>query len=159
MSGAPSDGFDEIDGHILRILSLDPRAPYSDIADELKEVGYDMSSEGIRYRVQKLMKATRTFFLLDPEDLGWQIVRIAVTASEYAGAKDEAFELMVGMPFWHVTRGLGSIDIFAIGMARTVSEIEEYITAISEADCIETVGYTIVTDRASNLDNYYRTSE
>lgn len=159
MSGSPSETFDEIDGHILRILSLDPRAPYSDIAEQLKEVGYEMSSEGIRYRVTKLMKATRTFFLLDPEDLGWKIVRISVTAADREGAKDDAFEGMVEMPFWHVTRGLGNTDVFAIGMARTVREIDGYVTTIREMDCVESVSYIIVTDRESNLNHYYRTSE
>ena len=158
MSGSPTDSFDEIDGHILRILSTDPRAPYSDIAEQLKEVGYEMSSEGIRYRVAKLMEATRTFFLLDPEDLGWKIVRVAVTAASHEGAKDEAFERMVDMPFWHVTRGLGSYDVFAIGMARSVREIDEYVTAVDEMACVETAGYIIVTDRVSNLNHYYRTT-
>lgn len=159
MSGSSSDTFDEIDGHILRILSLDPRAPYSDIAEELKDVGFEMSSEGIRYRVRKLMKATRTFFLLDPEDLGWNIVRVSVTAAKHEGAKDEAFDRMVELPFWHVTRGLGTTDIFAIGMARSIGEIEEYMTLIDELDCVASTGYIIVTDRVSNLNHYYRTSD
>jgi len=159
MSGSTSDGFDEIDGHILRILSLDPRAPYSEIAERLKEEGYEMSSEGVRYRVSKLMDATRPFFLLDPEDLGWNIVRVAVTARDREGAKDEAFERMVEMPFWHVTRGLGSCDMFAIGMATSVGEIDEYVTTLRELDAVESVVHTIVTDRVSNLSNYYRTDE
>jgi DNA-binding Lrp family transcriptional regulator len=157
MSGSTSDGFDELDGHILRILSMDPRAPYSEIAARLEEEGYEMSSEGIRYRVSKLMEATRTFFLLDPEDLGWKIVRVAVTTAAREGAKDEAFDRMVELPFWHVSRGLGSCDIFAIGMAPSVGELDAYVTALRELDAVDSVEHTIVTDRVSTLANYYQT--
>ncbi|MFC7192381.1 AsnC family protein [Halocatena marina] len=62
MNGNKFENFDDIDSHILKILTSDPRAPYSDIAEELKEAGYKMSSEGIRYRVSKLMEATTAFF-------------------------------------------------------------------------------------------------
>jgi hypothetical protein len=57
------------------------------------------------------------------------------------------------LPFWHVTRGLGSYDVFAIGMARSVREIDGYVTAVDEMACVETAGYIVVTDRVSDLDH------
>ncbi|MFC6963980.1 Lrp/AsnC family transcriptional regulator [Halocatena marina] len=157
MNGNKFENFDDIDSHILKILTSDPRAPYSDIAEELKEAGYKMSSEGIRYRVSKLMEATTAFFLLDPDDLSWEIVRIAVKATNADSMKDEAFDRISEMPFWHVTRGIGTYDVYAVGMAPSMRKIDEFVTTIREFDCVENIEHIVVTERRSNLDDYYRT--
>lgn len=151
--------FDEIDSRILRVLSQDPRMPYQDIADELKEEGYEMSGEGIRYRVSKLMDSTAAFFLLNPDHLDWEIVRISVRACDETGAKQETFERIAEMPFWHVTKGIGTYDVYAVGMAPTLSDIEEFVTTIREFECVKVVDHIVVTERHSDLDDYYRAEE
>lgn len=153
------ENFDDIDAHILRILSEDPRMPYGDIAAELANEGYEMSSEGIRHRVSKLMEATTAFFLLEPENMSWEIVRIAVRTGDAPGDKAESFERISEMPFWHVTKGIGTYDIYAVGMAPTLADIEELVTTIREFDCVDTIDHIVVTERNSNLDDYYRTGE
>lgn len=159
MADGKFENFDEIDSHILRVLSEDPRMPYGDIAAELAEEGYEMSGEGIRYRVSKLMDSTTAFFLLDPEDLSWEILRIAVRATDDGGAKDEVFDRISGMPFWHVTRGLGTYDVYAVGMAPSMQEVDETVTTIREFDAVDAVEHIVVTDRHSDLESYYRTGD
>lgn len=159
MKKPATNDFDDIDSRILRILADDPRAPYSHIAEELQNEGFQMSSEGIRYRVSNLMEATTAFFLLSPEELNWEIVRIAVTAASSSGAKQEAFEKISEMRFWHVTRGLGTFDVFAVGMAPTLHDIDELVTEVRSLDCVDQVGYTVVTERYSNLGDYYITGD
>lgn len=155
MTDSQFENIDNIDSLILQILSLDPRAPYSEIAEELEEAGYEMSSEGIRYRVSKLLDTTEVFFLLDPEDISWEIVRIAAEAVDEAGAKDELFEKISEMRLWHVVRGIGTYDVYAVGMAPTLSEIDELVTTIEEYDEAKRVDHIVVTDRESNMEDYY----
>ena len=155
MTDSQFENIDDMDSLILQILSSDPRAPYSEIASKLEEAGYEMSSEGIRYRVSKLLDTTTVFFLLDPEDISWEIVRIAVEAIDEEGAKDEVFEKMVGMRLWHVVRGLGTYDVYAVGMAPTLSEIDELVTTIKEYDVVKRIDHIVVTDRESNMEDYY----
>lgn len=155
MTDSQFENIDDMDSLILQILSSDPRAPYSEIANKLEEAGYEMSSEGIRYRVSKLLDTTTVFFLLDPEDISWEIVRIAVEAIDEEGAKDEAFERIVGMRLWHVVRGLGTYDVYAVGMAPTLSEIDDLVTTIEEFDVVKRVDHIVVTDRESNMEDYY----
>lgn len=155
MTDSQFENIDDIDSLILQILSSDPRAPYSEIAHELEQAGYEMSSEGIRYRVSKLLDTTTVFFLLDPEDISWEIVRIAVEAVNEAGAKDETFRKISEMRLWHVVRGIGTYDVYAVGMAPTLSEIDELVTTIEEYDVVERVDHIVVTDRESNMEDYY----
>lgn len=159
MTDSQFENIDDIDSLILQILSSDPRAPYSEIASELEEAGYEMSSEGIRYRVSKLLDTTTVFFLLDPEDISWEIVRIAVEAVDEAGAKDETFRKLSEMRFWHVVRGLGTYDVYAVGMAPTLSEIDDLVTTIEEYDAVESVNHIVVTERESNMEDYYFSSD
>lgn len=161
MTGSGLENIDDIDAQILRILANDPRMPYQDIANELAEVGYEMSGEGIRYRVSKLMEATTAFFLLDPERTSWEreIVRIAARATDGPGDKTEMFERISEMPFWHVTMGIGTYDVYAVAMAPSLSDIESLLTTVRELDCVDTVDHIVVTERSSDLDDYYRAGE
>lgn len=152
------ENFDELDSQILRILSEDPRAPYSDIARELEDSGYQMSSEGIRYRVSSLMGSTTAFFLLDPDELSWEIVRLMVKTTDAPEAKTEAFDRISEMPFWHVTRGIGTYDIYAVAMAPSMRQIDEYVTTIREFDSVDQADHIVVTEHNSNLQDYYRTA-
>ncbi|USZ70144.1 Lrp/AsnC family transcriptional regulator (plasmid) [Halorussus salilacus] len=153
-----SENIDDIDSLILQILSSDPRAPYSEIAEKVQQAGYEMSSEGIRYRVSKLIDTTTVFFLLDPEDIRWEIVRIAVEAVDEEGAKDEVFRMLGEMRFWHVVRGIGTYDVYAVGMAPTLREIDDLVTEVEESDAVERVDHIVVTERDSSMGDYYFSS-
>jgi DNA-binding Lrp family transcriptional regulator len=157
MAGSKFDELDELDSRILVALSEDPRMSYQQVSSRLEEEGYDMTAEGVRHRVARLMEATTPFFLLDPEQISWEIVRISVAASDGPGHKREAFERIADLPFWHVTMGIGTYDIYAVGMAPTLRGVEEMVTEIREYDCIDTVDHIVVTERDSDLEDYYRT--
>lgn len=150
------DAFDEIDTQILVILSEDPRMSYQALSERLAEKGYEMSAEGVRHRVTDLMEATTPFFLLDPEHLSWEIVRISVRATDGPGDKQDAFERITELPFWHVTKGLGTYDVYAVGMAPTLEDVEAMVTEIREYDCVDRIDHIVVTERASDLEDYYR---
>lgn len=156
MADSPFNKFDAIDTKILVLLSEDPRMSYQKLSRRLTEEGYEMSAEGVRRRVSDLMAATRTFFLLDPEQFAWEIVRISVRATDGPGDKQEAFERIADLPFWHVTKGIGTYDIYAVGMAPTLAEIEEMVSEIRGEDCVDQVDHITVTDRKSDLGDYYR---
>jgi len=156
MSDSPFDAFDAIDTQILVILSEDPRMSYQTLSRRLSEEGYEMSAEGVRRRVTDLMAATTPFFLLDPEQLAWEIVRISVRATDGPGDKAEAFERIADLPFWHVTTGIGTYDIYGVGMAPTIAEIEEMVSTIRGYNCIDRIDFMVVTDRRSDLEDYYR---
>lgn len=110
-----------------------------------------MSSEGIRYRVSKLIDTTTVFFLLNPEDIRWEIVRVAVDPVDEEGAKDEVFQMLGEMQFWHVVRGLGTYDVYAVGMAPTLSEIDDLVTEVEESDAVKRIDYIVVTERDSSM--------
>lgn len=150
------DEFDEIDTQILVILSEDPRMSYQALSSRLADEGYEMSAEGVRHRVTDLMEATTPFFLLDPDQITWEIVRISVRATDGPGDKEEAFERIVDLPFWHVTKGLGTYDVYGVGMAPTLEDIDGMVSEIRGYDCIDTVDHIVVTEQASDLEDYYR---
>jgi DNA-binding Lrp family transcriptional regulator len=146
--------FDEIDSHILHTLAADPRKPYSAITEELAEAGYDMSTEGVRYRVEKILEMTTVFFLLDPHETDWELVRLAITATDDPGAKRETFERLRDLPFWHVSAGLGSYDVYAVGSLPSVGAVEETLTEIRELECVADVDHIIVTERNRDMSSY-----
>jgi hypothetical protein len=59
------------------------------------------------------------------------------------------------MPFWLVTRGVGTYDLYAVGMGPTMRAIDDLVTGVRELDAVERVDYSVVTERHSDLDDYY----
>lgn len=151
---AQVDSFDEIDTEILQILTENPRTPYAEIQERIKEQGHEMSTEGIRYRVSKIFDRTTPFFLLDPKRIDWEIVRIAAKTADKPGAKDDAFEFICSLPFWHVSKGIGTFDLFGVGTAPSMKDVEELITEIRESHLIDQIDYLIVTERNRDMNSY-----
>lgn len=145
---------DELDRLILKALAEGPRTPYSDIAEQLAEEGHEMSSEGVRHRVSKLLDRTSIFFLLEPEEHEWEIVRLAVSVSDEPRAKGEAMEAIAEMSFWLVTRGIGTYDIYAVATAATNSRVDELVSRVEELDTVVDVEHSIETSRNTNVDDY-----
>ncbi|MFC7157142.1 Lrp/AsnC family transcriptional regulator [Halomarina halobia] len=154
MSTGKIGDIDELDRLILKVLANDPRAPYSDIAEAIAEEGHEMSSEGIRYRVSKLLDQTSIFFLLSPGGHDWEIVRLAISVSDEPGAKEAAFEAVSGMPFWLVCRGVGSYDLYAAATAPSNVEVDSLLREVEELDSVVGVDYSIETQRDTNVDDY-----
>lgn len=154
MPNSDFESFDEIDGKILRVLAENPRTPYSRITEILAESGHEMSPEGVRYRVDKIIDMTTVFFLLDPQELSWEILRIAVTTEKRDGAKEAAFDLLCDLPFWHVSRGIGTFDYFAVGSILSVRDADDLVTTVREADCVNRVDYLVVTGRNQDMAQY-----
>lgn len=148
------DSFDEIDGIILQELGENPRVPYSELTKILAELGYEMSAEGVRYRVDKIIELTTVFFLIDPHVVSWEILRISVSAKNRENAKNEAFELLCESPFWHVSRGIGSHDIYAVGSLPSLQVVDEVVTSVEEADCVSDIEYIVVTERNQDMTQY-----
>lgn len=148
------ESFDEIDGEILQILAENPRMPYSEITDRLSEAGYEMSTEGVRYRVSKILETTTVFFLLDPQEMTWEIIRLAVSATDAPDAKQDTFDLLCDLPFWHVSRGVGTYDVYAVGSVPSIAAVDELTTTIREYEFVDQVDYLVVTDRNRSMSSY-----
>lgn len=154
--GSRDDVFeiDEIDRRILEILANDPRSPYADIADELAEYDIDMSSEGVRRRVTRLLDNMTSFFLPRPERNSWEIVLVTVRTSDDPTAKRDVFEAMSEMDFWFVAEGFGTVDLYAIATAKSNPEIDELLVEVRGLKEVTEMEYFIETDRAVNIRNY-----
>lgn len=150
---------DEIDRIILRILAQDPRAPYSDIAERLKDEGHEMSGEGIRHRVSNILDRTSIFFLLAPEDHTWEIVRLAVRAADGEGDKAAAFETLSDMKFWLVCRGFGDFDFYAVASAATTQEVDDLVSEVRELDVVDEVEHSLETNRRTDVNDYLDVQE
>lgn len=159
MGNSPGTELDEIDRMILGILSDDPRMPYSDIASELEKRGKQMSGEGIRYRVQHLFEATSTFFMLDPESHDWHVLRLSIGVDNSTDAKPVVIEELEEMPFWFLSSGVGSFDIYANVLARTLGEVDDLISAVRSIDEVETVDFFLETRRVIDVGKYFPLSE
>ncbi|WP_336000703.1 Lrp/AsnC family transcriptional regulator [Halorientalis halophila] len=145
---------DEVDRIILKALANGPRTPYSDIAEQLAAEGHEMSSEGVRHRVSKLLDRTSIFFLLEPDEHEWEIVRLAIRVTDDPDAKATALEEISEMPFWLVTRGVGTYDVYAVASAATNSRVDELVTAVTELEIVESVDHSTETSRHTNVDDY-----
>lgn len=154
MADRKIDDLDKLDRLILKLLAADPRAPYSDIAERVAEEGYEMSSEGVRYRVSKLLERTSIFFLLAPSEHDWEIVRLAVSVGDGPDAKSDALDAVSEMPFWLVCRGVGSYDIYAVATAASNAEVDRLVREVEELPAVAEVDYSIETERYTNVDTY-----
>ena len=151
---------DEIDRRILAILASGPRTPYAEIADELAEQGYEMSSEAIRRRVASLLEITTNFFLLRPDTHEWEIVLMTVNTVNEPGAKAAAFEAMETQNFWFVGGGFGTIDLYGVATLNSTEEIDELVNTVRSFDSVAEAEYFIETERTADVEKYlYVTGE
>ncbi|MFB6165043.1 MAG: Lrp/AsnC family transcriptional regulator [Haloarculaceae archaeon] len=155
MANSRSTELDEIDRIILSILADNPRTPYSDIADEVNRRGYEKSGEGIRYRVQKLFEATSTFFMLNPESHDWHVLRLAISVDDSTDAKPDVMGELQEMPFWFLSSGVGSFDIYANVLATTLGEVDDYIAAVRSIEEVDHVDFFLETHRVTDATKYF----
>lgn len=146
---------DEIDWEILRLLAADPRRPYSDISEELRIRGHEMSGEGIRYRVDKILDTMSIFFLLHPNEQDWEVIIFLINVDNEPGAKEQLAEELFGGKFWFVSRGFGSFDVYAIATAATTNDIEGLLTEVRGYDHVTNVDYLVETHRELEISNYF----
>lgn len=154
MNDAPPDGLDEIDRNILRILAKDPRMPYGDIAEELEDAGYEMSSEGIRYRVSQLFDTVLVLLMTAPEQHGWEVLRIFVDVKNESEAKERAYEQIQALDFWLVCKNLGSFDLYAVATAQSNMEADRLVNEVRGLDPVAHVEHALETGRETEFDNY-----
>jgi DNA-binding Lrp family transcriptional regulator len=154
MTNRGTEGMDEIDRSILGLLSEDPRMPYSDIAQRLEERGYSMSSEGIRYRVQHLFDATSTFFMLDPEEHDWHVLRLSITVADEADARRKVEAKLSEMPFWFISAGFGSFDVYAVATSPSTRHLDGLLSEVRGLEFVEDIGYFVETHRDVDVRKY-----
>ena len=128
--------------------------PYSDISELLEDRGFEMSSEGIRYRVQNLFETTSTFFMIDPEEHDWLVLRTAITVVDEHDAKEQAIDKLRDDPFWFVSSGFGSFDIYAVATAPTTNEVDDLLNDLRGIDPVADVEYFIETHRIVDINKY-----
>ncbi|SEH18180.1 DNA-binding transcriptional regulator, Lrp family [Natronorubrum sediminis] len=145
---------DDIDRAILKILADDPRTPYSEIARILVDKGYELSTEGVRKRVTKLLERTSPFFLLEPQEHDWEIVRLAISVTDEPGAKDALLDEIAEMPFWLVCKGIGTYDIYAVATAVSNEDVDALVQRVKEIDTVADIEFSIETSRDTNVDDY-----
>ncbi|ELY50452.1 Lrp/AsnC family transcriptional regulator [Natronolimnohabitans innermongolicus] len=145
---------DDIDRAILKILADDPRMPYSEIARVLADKGHELSTEGVRKRVSKLLDRTSPFFLLEPEEHDWEIVRLAISVTDEPGAKDALLEEIAEMPFWLVCKGIGTYDIYAVATAVSNEDVDALVQHVREIDTVADIEFSIETSRDTTVDDY-----
>jgi DNA-binding Lrp family transcriptional regulator len=152
--GDQQNALDEIDRILLRILAQDPRAPYSEIAKRLNEEGYEMTGEGIRYRISRLYESTSLLLLTTPKQHGWENLRLLISTEDTKGAKASVKQRLTEMDFWIVCKGIGSFDLYANATVPSNEETDRLVTEVREQDGVEEVHFHLETDRISNYDNY-----
>lgn len=149
------ESLDEIDRVLLRVLSKEPRMSYNSIADRLLEEGYEMSAEGVRHRVGKLLDATSAFFLVAPEQHDWEILRVGVRVVNESGAKGTVMESLSESGFWLVCEGLGTFDIYAVATALSIEDLEALVTDVRGHELVTDVDFSIETERITDIGNYF----
>lgn len=155
MGTVPMEELDEIDRIILGILSENPRTPYSDIANELDERGHDMSGEGIRYRVQNLFDSTSTFFMLDPEQHDWQVLRCAISVADRQDARADVIESLEEKPFWFISSGFGSFEVYAVATAATTAQVDSLLEELRGIEDVRDVDFFLETRRSTDVRKYF----
>lgn len=146
---------DDIDRELLRLLSENPRESYKNLAELLAEEGYEMTGEGIRYRVKRLLESTETFFMLSPEEHGMEIVRIGIKLVNEPDVTGRVYgDIFALNDVWLVSQGFGTYDLWAIATADGNPRIAELLSKIRSNDGVGEVSHFIETDRRTDIGAY-----
>lgn len=132
---------DETDTAILRALQLDARTRYTEIA---KQRGVSVDTIIKRYRkLRRNGLVKRTTILLDPRKIGKEVIaNLSIDADP--ACIDEVIAFLReqdGVTF--ATHSMGSYDIFAIAMKRSMNEMNALKETIQ--------GHTKVNDVQTNI--------
>jgi len=155
MSDKNPESLDEMDWKILQLLSEDPRRPYSDISTELANQGHELSSEGVRYRVDKILDTMSIFFMVHPNEQDWEVLVFLINLVNNRDAKTEVPEHLIQDKFWFVSRGFGNYDMYAVATVASTENIGELIAEVRTYDYVDDVSYLIETWRTVKGSNYF----
>jgi len=155
MSYDTQQAMDRIDKVILSELAANPRTPYGDIATALETHDIEMSAEGVRRRVNRLLERTDPFFLLSPNQHDWNLVRFAITATQDAESKDVLMKTLSEMDFWFVSRGFGTCDFYAVATTATNDALDELIAEVRGIPEVAHTDYTVETQRRVDINEYF----
>ena len=154
MDNRGQDQLDEIDRIIMGILTTDPRIPYNDIAMKLSERGYEMSSEGVRHRVLSIFDITSTFFMLDPSEHGWHVLRVAISVDGGGAARDRVLDELKNEPVWFTGGGIGTFDIYAVATTPSMQKTDRLLNNIQGIDDVNDVAHFLETERKIDISKY-----
>lgn len=155
MTGKQPESLDEIDWKITQLLSEDPRRPYSDISEELRTSGYELSSEGVRNRVGKILDTMSIFFMVNPIEQDWEVMVFLIGVDGGGDSKQSVYERLLDDEFWFVSRGFGTYDLYAVATVATTRDIDDLLTRVRSYDHVNEVSYLIETDRSVENSNYF----
>lgn len=147
-------GLDEIDRILIRLLSQNPRQSYKELTRKLADRGHEMTSEGVRYRVQRLLEFTSVFFMLEPAVHGWEIVRYGIEVANEPGALETVYDAVFETDVWLVCVGYGSYDLWAIATTESNEGIRSLLTEIRSIEHVENVHHFVETGRQTDLTRY-----
>lgn len=155
MNGNEPESLDEIDWKITQLLSEDPRRAYSDISEELRTSGYELSSEGVRNRVGKILDTMSIFFMVNPIEQDWEVMVFLIEVGDGSDAKESVYERLLNDEFWFVSRGFGSYDLYAVATVASTRDIDALLTRVRSFEDVVDVSYLIETDRSVENSNYF----
>lgn len=154
MDEPPIEQLDGIDRELIRLLSQNPRESYKELAAMLAERGHEMTAEGVRYRVKRLLEFTSVFFMLEPAAHGWEIVRFGLEVENEPGALEAVYNEVFDTAVWLVCLGYGSFDLWAIATAETNERVRELLTELESIEHVDDVHFFIETGRQTDLTRY-----
>lgn len=159
MNDRGKDQIDEIDRMIMGILAANPRLPYSDIANELSDRGYEMSSEGIRHRVSNILDITSTFFMLDPSEHGWHVLRMGISVDGGTEARERVLAQLADEPVWFTGAGIGTFDVYAVATTPSMQDANRVLSDLLGIDHVEDVAHFLETERSIDFSEYIPESD
>jgi DNA-binding Lrp family transcriptional regulator len=146
---------DAIDWEIVRMLTEDPRCPYSDIANQLEKRGHELSSEAVRHRVNNIFEVMSIFFMIHPNKQEWEVMVLLINTVSEKGSKETIINSLLEGKCWFASQGYGSFDVYAITTAETNSDIENIIDDIESHAQVERLEYLVETRRVLESSNYF----
>ncbi|MBN2336423.1 Lrp/AsnC family transcriptional regulator [Candidatus Bathyarchaeota archaeon] len=136
---------DEIDVAILRALQKDARTKYSDIANQC-----EVSVDTIIKRFRKLRRngvVKRTTLLLDPRSFGQEVIANFAVDAEPSCIPEVISFLREQSGVVFATHSMGSYDVFAIAMKRTMNEMNTLKETIQSHTKVNEVQTSIWVDQ------------
>lgn len=92
---------DEINKELLRLLSKNSRAQFSELRGALAKKGHELTREAVEYRVKKMIEngVIKNFVMItDPEKLGYQICCYVAITLKDPRKRDEIGEMLAELP-------------------------------------------------------------
>ena len=146
---------DTLDSEILILLAKEPRITLNELSSRLKRKGIDISIEGVRKRVSRVLKNSLFMPFIKWEEYGLSLLTVEIKVRGGMEARKQVVDNVKKIGSFLNLFTFGNFDVIAFFTIKGKSRISSIIDRLKEIPRVKEVSHSMITEQQISLENIF----